>query len=53
MILTQNRDRLFGGIVEGKMVLNNMEKIVHDERLKTADIRREIQLDEYVACGWC
>jgi len=47
-ICTQNRECLFGDIVNGKMVLNEYGKIVVAEWKKTAEIRDEIELDEWV-----
>ena len=47
-ICTQNRECLFGKIVDGKMVLNPFGRIVADEWTKTALIRDEIKLDEWV-----
>jgi len=47
-ICTQNRECLFGDIVNGKMVLNDIGKIVADEWIKTGDIRDEIELDAWV-----
>jgi len=47
-ILTHNRECLFGDVVDGKMVLNDAGKIVRDEWLKTAEIRTEIELDEFI-----
>ena len=47
-ICTQNRACLFGNIVDGKMALNDAGRIAADEWTKTALIRDEIQLDEWV-----
>ena len=47
-ICAQNRQCLFGDIADGKMVLNKYGKIVADEWKKTAEIRREIELDEWI-----
>jgi len=47
-ICTQNRDCLFGEIVDGEMRLNDAGRIVVGEWLKTAEIRNEIELDEWV-----
>lgn len=47
-ICDQNRECLFGEIVDGVMRLNHMGKIVADEWVKTAKIRNEIELDEWV-----
>ncbi|WP_373497934.1 transposase [Desulfococcus sp.] len=45
---TQNRECLFGHIVDGEMRLKDAGKIVADEWMKTATIRHEIELDEWV-----
>lgn len=47
-LCTQNRECLFGDIVDGKMQLNEVGQIVADEWRKTAIIRDEIELDEWV-----
>ena len=47
-ICTQNRECLFGEIVNGEMRLNEAGRVVADEWLKTAEIRDEIELDEWV-----
>lgn len=47
-ICTQNRACLFGEIVAGEMRLNDTGRIVADEWVKTAEIRSEIALDEWV-----
>ncbi len=47
-IVNQNRECLFGDVVDGEMVLNELGKIVQDEWLKTAQIRKNIELDIFV-----
>jgi REP element-mobilizing transposase RayT len=47
-VCTQNRECLFGDIVDGEMRLNEAGRTVADEWLKTAEIRVEIELDEWV-----
>lgn len=47
-LCTQDRECLFGEIVHGKMRLNDAGRIVADEWVKTAEIRDEIELDEWV-----
>jgi len=47
-ICTKGRACLFGEIAGGKMVLNDAGRIAADEWTKTALIRDEIQLDEWV-----
>lgn len=45
---TRNRECWFGEVVDGEMVLNQYGEIVRDEWLKSATIRQEIELDEFV-----
>jgi len=47
-LCTHGRACVFGEIVDGQMRLNDAGRIVADEWMKTADIRREIQLDQWV-----
>lgn len=49
-ICTQNRESLFGDVVDGEMVWNAYGKIVHEEWFRSAEIRAEIELlpDEFV-----
>ena len=47
-IVTAGRDRLFGEIINGEMVLNDLGQIVYDEFLKSFDIREELFLGEFV-----
>lgn len=47
-LCTQNRECLFGKIVTGEMRMNDAGQIVADEWLKTAEIRDEIELYEWV-----
>ncbi|WP_022949359.1 transposase [Methylohalobius crimeensis] len=47
-ICTRNRECLFGDIVDGEMRLNEAGQIVAEEWMKTAEIRDEIELDEWV-----
>lgn len=46
-ICTQNRERLFGDIADNTAQLNDAGVIVHDEWLKSAQIRNEITLDKF------
>jgi REP element-mobilizing transposase RayT len=46
-LCTHNRECLFGEIANGAMQLNTAGKIVADEWLKIAQIRDEIELDEW------
>ncbi|XGB43143.1 MAG: hypothetical protein LVS60_04975 [Nodosilinea sp. LVE1205-7] len=47
-ICTQNRHHLFGTITNGQMALNPMGEIVHDEWFKTASMRPNIRLHEFI-----
>ena len=47
-ICTHQRQCLFGEIRNGKMILNQIGKIVSQEWLKSAEIRQEITLDEWI-----
>lgn len=47
-ICVQNRECLFGDIIDGKMVLNKYGEIAKNEWLKTAEIRENIHLDTFV-----
>ncbi|WP_035258711.1 transposase [Desulfatirhabdium butyrativorans] len=45
---THHQECLFGEIVDGEMRLNDVGKIVADEWMKTATIRHEIELDNWM-----
>jgi REP element-mobilizing transposase RayT len=47
-ICVHARECLLGEIVDGAMILNDYGKIVEEEWLKSAEIRKEIELDEYI-----
>jgi len=47
-ICTQNRECLFGDVIDGEMVLNDIGKIVADEWMKSGESRNEIELDDLV-----
>lgn len=47
-ICVQNRECLFGNIVDGVMVLNKYGKTVAGQWIKTSKIRDEIDLDEWI-----
>ena len=47
-LCTHNRECLLGEIINGEMRLNDSGRIVANEWLKTAEIRNEIELDEWV-----
>ena len=47
-LCTHHRECLFGEVVEGNVVLNEMGEIVEKEWRISANLRREIELDEFV-----
>ena len=47
-IVTADRKRLFGEIVNGEMVLNDWGQIVYDEFFKSFEMRTELFLGEFV-----
>jgi REP element-mobilizing transposase RayT len=47
-INTRNHICYFGYVVNGKMILNELGKIAEQEWLKTAEIRKNVELDYYV-----
>ena len=47
-ICTQNREHLFGTISNGQMALNPMGEIAHNEWFKTASMRPNIRLHEFI-----
>ncbi len=47
-IVTADRKRLFGEIVNGEMVLNDWGQIVNDEFFKSFEMRAELFLGEFI-----
>ena len=47
-ICTHRWESLFGIVVDGEMVLNDLGRIVDTEWMRTAEIRSYVKLDEYV-----
>jgi len=47
-LVTEGWRRLFGGVINGRMVLSDAGRIVQDEWVRSARIREEIALDEWV-----
>jgi putative transposase len=47
-ICAWNKEYLFGNIVEGAMQINESGLTVQDEWIKTADIRKNVELDEFI-----
>ena len=47
-VCTHGRAHLFGDVVNGQMVLNDAGVIVAEEWMKSAQIRRELLLDEWI-----
>jgi putative transposase len=46
-INTKNHIQYFGNILDGKMILNRMGKIVNQEWQRTNEIRKNVELDYY------
>ncbi len=47
-ICTHNKECIFGNVVNGEMVLNKCGKVVQEELDRSADIRREVELDAFI-----
>jgi REP element-mobilizing transposase RayT len=47
-LVTWQRESLFGEVVNGEMILNDVGKIVQEEWLRSEQIRDELRLDVYV-----
>ena len=47
-ICTQNRECLFGEVVDGEMVLNDFGKIAYNEWNQTEKVRSNVELDVFV-----
>ena len=47
-ICCYQRECLFGNIINSQMMLNNFGELVKEEWLKSAEIRKEIEFDEFV-----
>lgn len=47
-ICTYDRQNLFGKIIDSEMFLNEYGKIVHNEWLKSEEIRKEIKIDRFI-----
>lgn len=47
-ICTHDRNCLFGNIIDDKMLLNEFGMLVHGEWIKSAQIRMEIKIDEFI-----
>ena len=47
-ICTLDRSKLFGRIIDNKMILNEYGIIAHTEWKRTADIRINVELDEFI-----
>ena len=47
-VCTQNKECLFGSIMNGQMLLNPCGEIVQEEWLRTATLRSNVELDEFV-----
>ncbi len=47
-VCTKNKEKFFGDVVDGEMNLSEVGRVVSEEWLKTAIIRSNIMLDEWV-----
>ncbi|MDR0516529.1 MAG: hypothetical protein LBH25_05730 [Fibromonadaceae bacterium] len=47
-VCCQNRECLFGEIINGKMILNEYGEIAHNELAKTPEMRTNVELCEFV-----
>ncbi len=47
-ICCYDKECLFGEVVDGEMVLNELGEIVHDEWQKTSEIRPNVVVDEFI-----
>jgi REP element-mobilizing transposase RayT len=47
-ICCQDRRCLFGEIIDGKMILNEYGQIAYDEWVKTPEIRKNVELGEFI-----
>jgi len=47
-ICTKNRVEWFGTVKDGKMILNEMGKIVKEEWIKTGELRKNIKVDKFI-----
>ena len=47
-LCTRNKECIFGKVVNGEMVLNKCGKVVEEEWVKTAEIRKNVELDVFV-----
>ncbi|MFT6106240.1 MAG: REP element-mobilizing transposase RayT [Rickettsiales bacterium] len=47
-ICCKDKKCLFGKIIDGKMILNKFGNVAYDEWIRTAELRKNIVLDEFV-----
>jgi REP element-mobilizing transposase RayT len=47
-LVTHQRTCVFGDIIDGEMRLNTVGKIVQEEWIRSAQIRSEVMLDEFI-----
>jgi putative transposase len=47
-ICTYNKECIFGKVTNGEMVINEYGKVVEQEWLRTAEIRPNVELDEFI-----
>ena len=46
-ICTHKWTQLFGQVLDGKMILNSLGRVIKEEWLQTAEMRPSVRLDEY------
>lgn len=47
-LVTWHREEVFGRVVSGEMILNDLGQIIQEEWVKTTQIRQKVGLDEFV-----
>lgn len=47
-ICAENRDNLFGRIENNKLILNKFGNIVENEWIKTSEIRKNVEIDDFI-----
>jgi len=47
-VCVQDRNCIFGNVVDGKMMLNDAGQIAHNEWLKTSKLRKNVQLHNFI-----
>jgi REP element-mobilizing transposase RayT len=47
-LVTENRECLFGQVVDGEMILNDLGRIVQEEWMRSPQIRSELDMDRWI-----